>query len=256
MSGFPFYRQLDRMDCGPACLRMIAEHFGRRYSLESLRQKMFLNREGVSLLAISDAAESIGMHTLAVKISFERLFELDLPAVISWDQNHFVVLYKITRRKVFIADPAVGKVTYTHDEFKRHWISMVEEGEEKGVALAMEPTPTFFEREGEEVKRSSFRFLFKHLFQYKRFIVQLFLGLLVGSILQLIFPFLTQSIVDYGINYKDINFITLILVAQLMLFISSTAVNFIRSWILLHIGTRVNISILSDFLIKLMKSIN
>ena len=241
------------MDCGPSCLRMIAEHFGRRYSLESLRQKMYLNREGVSLLDISDAAESIGMHTLAVKIGFDKIFDIDLPAVVPWKQNHFVVVYKVTRRKVYVADPAVGKVTYTHDEFKRNWESFKEDGENKGIALLMEPTPTFFEYEGEETKRSSLGFLFRHVLRYKRFVVQLILGLLVGSILQLLLPFLTQSIVDYGINYQDIHFITLVLVAQLMLFFSATAVNFIRSWILLHVGTRVNISILSDFLIKMMR---
>ncbi len=241
------------MDCGPSCLRMIAEYFGRRYSLESLRQKMYLNREGVSLLDISDAAESIGMHTLAVKIGFDKIFDIDLPAVVPWKQNHFVVVYKVTRRKVYVADPAVGKVTYTHDEFKRNWESFKEDGENKGIALLMEPTPTFFEYEGEETKRSSLGFLFRHVLRYKRFVVQLILGLLVGSILQLLLPFLTQSIVDYGINYQDIHFITLVLVAQLMLFFSATAVNFIRSWILLHVGTRVNISILSDFLIKMMR---
>ncbi|MEO1052656.1 MAG: peptidase domain-containing ABC transporter [Bacteroidota bacterium] len=255
MKRFPFYRQLDAMDCGPTCLRIIAKSYGKSYSLQTIREKSYITREGVSLLGISDAAESIGFRTLAAKIPFDKLRdEAPTPFIAHWRQRHFVVVYGFKRDKVLVSDPAHGLVKYSKKEFLDGWLSDKERGEETGVVLLLEPTPQFYSTEDEsDMNKAGFRFLFKYLRPYKKFIVQLFLGMLLGSILQLIFPFLTQSIVDIGINNQDLDFVTLILIGQLMLFFSRTTVEFIRSWILLHLGTRINISIISDFLIKLMK---
>ena len=241
------------MDCGPSCLRMIAAHYGKTYSLQKLRTLSHISREGVSLLGLSEAAEAIGFRTIGARITMEQLMEVPKPCVVHWDQLHFVVVYKIRKGIVYVSDPAFGLVKYSFAEFKKYWLATVKEGEQKGIALMFDPTPAFFDLEDEQHQRSDFRFLIKYLKPHRKLIVQLVLGFLAGSILQLIFPFLTQSIVDVGINTQDINFIYLILVAQMMLFISRMTVDFIRSWILLHISTRINISIISDFLIKLMK---
>jgi ATP-binding cassette, subfamily B, bacterial len=254
MRRFPFVKQLDAMDCGPTSLCMIARFYGKSYSQQTLRERSFITREGVSMLGTSDAAESIGMRTMGVRISFDQLAnEVLLPCIAHWKQNHFVVVYKIKKDSVYVADPAHGLVTYTKKEFLGGWVSTKKEGEDQGLALLLEPTPDFYKMDDEDLNKSSFKFLFSYLRPYKKFLLQLMLGMLLGSLLQLIFPFLTQSIVDYGINNRDIDFVTLILVAQLALFMGRTSVDFIRNWILLHISTRVNISLISDFLIKLMK---
>ena len=254
MGSFPFYKQLDAMDCGPSCLRMIAKHHGRNYSVQTLRERSYITREGVSMLGTSDAAESIGFRTMGVKIGLDKLAkESPLPCIAHWKQNHFVVIYKITKKQVYVADPAHGLIKYTRDEFLEQWASTKAEGEAQGVCLLLEPTPDFYKQEGEVRNKKTFRFLFSYLKPYGKFITQLILGMILGALLQLIFPFLTQAIVDIGISNQDLGFISLILIAQLVLFISQASVEFIRSWILLHISTRVNISLISDFLIKLMK---
>jgi ATP-binding cassette subfamily B protein len=254
MKKFPFYRQLDAMDCGPTCLRMIAKHYGKSYGSRTLRERSHLTREGVSLLSISEAAESIGLRTLMAKIPFEKLRkDAPLPLVVHWRQRHFVVVYAFRKNKVKVADPAHGLVTFTTEEFLAGWIGEGRDEQNRGVALFLETTPAFYEASDEKADRTSFSFILNYLKPYRRFLVQLMLGMLVGSLLQLLFPFLTQAVVDVGIQNQNLNFVHLILIGQLVLFISRTAVDFIRSWILLHIGTRLNIAILSDFLIKLMK---
>ncbi|MDZ7805484.1 MAG: cysteine peptidase family C39 domain-containing protein [Gracilimonas sp.] len=254
MKPFKLYRQHDQMDCGPTCLQMVAKHHGRKYTLERLRKTSGINRQGVSLLGISEAAENIGFRTVGAKLSWEQLKkEAPLPCVVFWNQVHFVVVYKIKGNKVYIADPAKGKMTYSKDEFLQRWLNNKTNGQNSGIALLVYPTPRFFEMEEDRKERLDFSRLLQYLLPYKNLLSQLALGLLVGSILQLIFPFLTQAIVDIGINTRDVNFIYLILIAQVMLFIGRTGVEFLRSWILLHMSTRINISILSDFLIKLMK---
>lgn len=254
MSKFPFLKQFDAMDCGPTCLSMIARYYGKVYSIQYLRERSYITREGVSMLGISDAAESIGMRTMGVRLDFDKLRdEVPLPCIAHWKQRHFVVVYKIKKDIVYVADPGHGLVKYTKEEFMEGWASDRKEEENQGICLLLEPTPDFYKQEDESVNKSSFKFLFSYLRPYKKFLAQLFLGMLLGSLLQLIFPFLTQSIVDIGINTQDINFVFLILIAQLMLFVSRTSVEFIRGWILLHISTRINISLISDFLIKLMK---
>ena len=251
---FPFYKQFDAMDCGPTCLRMIAKHYGKNYSLQTLRERSYITREGVSLLGISDAAESIGLRTKGVELSFTELLEqVPLPCIAHWRQEHFVVVYKITKAKVYVADPAHGLISYSKKEFLKNWISSLEQGEEVGIVLIVETTPDFYKLADESINKSSFAFLLSYLRPYKKFIIQLFIGMLLGSLLQLIFPFLTQSIVDFGINNRNVGFVKLIIIAQLVLFISQISVEFIRSWILLHISTRMNVSLISDFLIKLTK---
>jgi ATP-binding cassette subfamily B protein len=251
---FPFYKQLDASDCGVACLRMVSRHYGRHYSLEYLRDLSYLDREGVSLMGISDAAEKIGFRTLGAKAGFGRLQEnIPLPCIAHWKQNHFVVVYRIANGIVYVADPAAGKIQLTEQEFLDGWISDVVNTEPQGILLLLETTPEFFNREGEKTNRSSLAFLWTYLSQHQKLIRQLFFGLLLGSIIQLVFPFLMQALVDKGVQLNDLNFVYLILAAQGMLFVSQVAVEFIRGWILLHIGTRVNINLVSDFLIKLMR---
>ena len=257
---YPVYTQLDRMDCGPTCLRMIAKYYGRVYSLQTLRDKAFISRSGVSLLGISEAAESIGFRTTGVKITFEQLVDdFPLPCILHWNQQHFVVCYRIRKRrnkyKILIGDPAgTQTVTYNEEEFKRCWISSREKGQDTGVALVLEPTPDFYsmEEDRKEAKKK-LNFFFRYLSPHKKALVQLVLGMVIGSILQLIVPFLTQSLVDVGIRDNNLNFITLILVAQLIIFIARLSVDFIRSWLLLHMNIRINISLISDFLVKLMR---
>lgn len=254
-------KQRDAMDCGLACLAMIAGHHGRQVNRERLRKICSLGKEGVSLLGISKAAETIGFKTVGGRLSFNTLVnEVPLPCIVHWNQNHFVVIYKIKKHRgdkytVYIADPGKGLVTYTKEEFCEHWVSTKTNGEEKGVALLLEPTEQFYAQNDTETApaQSRAKFLWNYLKKYKRFFTQLILGLLLGSLLQLIFPFLTQAIVDTGIGGKDIGFVWLVLLAETMLLFSRTAIDFIRSKILLHISTRINISLISDFFIKLMK---
>ncbi len=252
------------MDCGATCLRMIAKYYGKSYSSQTLRERSHITREGVSLLGISDAAESIGMRTMGVKTTLEKLIKENVtPFIAHWRQEHFVVVYgfkktnslsqKNTVSKVLVADPAEGLITYTKKEFLKHWATTEKNGEKQGIALLLEPTPDFYKQNDEKNDKTKFSFLFKYLKPHTKLIIQLVLGLLLGSLLQLIFPFLTQSIVDFGIANNNLSFIYLVLIAQMVLFISRMTVDFIRSWIMLHISTRINISLISDFLIKLMK---
>lgn len=253
--------QKDAMDCGPSCLAMIAQHYELHLNKDTVRHSCSLGKEGVSLLGISKAAEKIGFSTIGGCLTLETLSrEAPLPCIVHWKQNHFVVVYKIKKHRngrytIYVADPGKGLVTYTKEEFCEHWISTKTNGEEKGIALLLEPTEQFYAQKGAEniPSQNRLKFLWSYLKKYKRFFTQLILGLLLVSLLQLVFPFLTQAIVDTGIGGKDIGFVWLILLAQMMLLFSRTAIDFIRSKILLHISTRINISLVSDFFIKLMK---
>ncbi|TKC08002.1 peptidase domain-containing ABC transporter [Pedobacter polaris] len=249
---FPYYKQPDQMDCGPTCLRMIAKHYGKNFSLQRLREICGLNKEGVSLLGISEAAEKIGFRTTGATVSFESLTGLEYPLILHWRQNHFVVLYCIKKKYYHVADPGKGLLTYTESEFLQNW-GTKNNGENEGIVLTLAPTPEFYLHEGDKEQKLGLAYLFGYLRNYRQLILQLFIGLGVGSLLQLILPFLTQSLVDTGINTRNLNFIYIILIAQSMLFLGRMSVEFIRSWILLHISTRINISILTDFIIKLMK---
>lgn len=258
---FKWIRQRDSMDCGPSCLAMIVEYYGKKPDTEQLRHLCSLGKDGVSLLGISKAAESLGFKTLGGRLPFDTLTtEVPLPCIVHWKQNHFVVVYKIKKTwndsyAIYVADPSKGLIKYTKDEFCECWISTKTDGTEKGIALLIEPMDLFYSQKDKEriPSENRIKFLWSYIKNYKKFFIQLILGLLAGSLLQLVFPFLTQSIVDVGIGSKDIGFVWLILIAQMMLLFSRTAIDFIRSKILLHISTRINISLISDFFIKLMK---
>ena len=254
-TAFPFYKQLDSMDCGPTCLRMVAKYFGKSYSLPFLREKCYIDRAGVSLKGISEAAELIGLRSLAVKISLfgkneePALNNAPLPTILHWNQNHFVVLHKMNKKYAWIADPADGKHKIPIALLKKAWLS----DDDKGVALLLEATPEFFKSELSFDESMGFGFLKQYLLPHRALVIQLLLGLVLGTVFQLIFPFLTQSLVDVGIENNDINFIYLILAGQVMLFLGQLATQLIQSWILLHISVRINVNLIADFLIKLMR---
>lgn len=254
MKKFPFLKQKDQKDCGPTCLKIIAKHYKKTVPIQKLRDLCETNRAGSNMMALSDAAEALGFRTLAVKTNLET-FKKDVPqpCIVHWNKNHFAVVYKITKGKIYVSDPAVGLISYTNEEFLTHWIGNNAKVEtEEGVALLLEPTPKLYSEVFEEDEAFSLSFVSRYLFLYKRLLVQLVIGLLAASLLQLVVPFLTQSLVDVGIQNQDLNFVYLILVAQLFLFFGRTAIEVIRSWILLHVSARINISLISDFFIKLM----
>ncbi len=270
MPNFPHYKQLDAMDCGPTCLRIVAKYYGKSYSLQYLRSRSYITREGVSLLGISEAAENIGFRTKGYRLTWEELRDdVPLPCIIHWKQRHFIVVYAIKKKKSFfsftssfgggreeaihISDPAQGLLTYTKEEFLKCWLSTKNENENEGAALLLEPTPAFYKHEDEEKGKLKFAYLLGYLRPYRKYIIQLALGMLTGSIISMIFPFLTQSVVDYGIGNSDLAFIAMVLVAQMVLTLGQTANGLIRSWIMLHITTRISISLITDFLVKLMK---
>ena len=249
------------MECGSTCLRMIAQYYGKEYSAETMQHLCVVSRKGVSLLGISDAAEHIGLHTVCGRTTLDKVVEQrPLPCILHWNQEHFVVLYDIKRKRggkhvFYVADPGKTLLRIDEEDFRKAWISTCSKGEEKGVLMTLRPTPSFYEHKDDRGKhgKSPLGFLWGYMKPYKHYLVQLSLGLVLGSLLQLIFPFLTQAIVDRGIANKNLSLIYLILAGQLMLVLSQASVDFVRRWILLHISARVNISLLSDFLIKLMR---
>jgi ATP-binding cassette, subfamily B, bacterial len=281
MPPFPVYKQLDSMDCGPTCLRMVARYYGKSYSLQFLRSRSYITKSGVSMLGISDAAESIGFRTRGYRLTWEQLRdEVPFPCIVHWRQRHFVVVYAIKKHRKFslwpgtgkpqkpgitksnstdenitihVGDPASGLIKYSKEEFLKCWLSTTKGGEREGTALLLEPTPDFYRQEDEQKGKLKFIYLLGYLQPYRRYIAQLFLGMLTGSAISLIFPFITQSIVDYGITNSDISFVAMMLVAQMTLVFGQTANEFIRAWLMLHVTTRISISLISDFLLKLMK---
>lgn len=254
IKNFPFYHQLDAMDCGATCLRMIARYYGRYYSLEQLRELTQMGKQGVSLLGISDAAEEIGFQSLAVQTTIDRLVEdVPMPCIAHWEQEHFVTIYRTTPQYIYVADPGEGLKRMTHAEFMAGWISHEEDDEVLGVLLLLEPTPEFNAGEDGQQRRGGMAHIFSYFSQYRYLLIQLGVGLFVGSLLQLVFPFLVKSLVDVGIGNVDLNFIALILGAQFVLFVSQTAVEVLRRWVLLYVSVRVNVRLISDYLIKLTR---
>lgn len=242
------------MQCGVACLSMICNHYGKNISVRTLSTICFASNEGVSLKGLSEAATLLGFNTYSCRVSISDLSESNIPCILHWNQKHFVVLYKIKNNHYYIADPGRGEIIYSEEEFKKYWISTIVDGKDMGIALFLNPEPTFYQKiEDETNTPRSFSFLFSYVKQYRKYFGQIVLGLLVGCVLQLIFPFLTQAIVDIGITHKSINFIWLILLGQIMLTFSRSIIDFIRRWLLLHISMRINISFVSDFFIKLLK---
>lgn len=259
MPTFPFYKQTESKDCGPTCIKIIARHYGKVLNIPKLRTLSETTREGSSFMGLSDALEHIGFRSLGGKVSLDQLIEVPLPCIVHWYKKHYVVVYDIKtskkgRIKIYVSDPAHGLITYDKEEFIKAWIgNNADQTTEEGVVLLVEPTPKFYDDElSEEQQKFGFSFISRYLFRYKKFIFQLIIGLIAGSLLQLITPFLTQSIVDVGIKNHDLNFVYLILIAMLSLFIGRTCIEVLRSWILLHLSTRINISLISDFFIKLM----
>jgi len=247
---FPFFKQLDSKDCGPTCIRILLKHYGKNTSISVLREKVETSKQGSNLYGMSQTLEELGFNTLAARLTLLRLKEAPLPLIIHWNENHYVVLYKIKKDKFYVSDPSYGLLRYSKQEFIRGWIGM--EANE-GIALLLEPTPKFYEINIESKDgKLSLAYLTVYIFKYKKFVWQLIIGLLAASLLQLIFPFLTQSVVDVGIKNQNLDFVYLVLIAQLMLFLGRTSIEIIRSWILLHLSTRINISLISDFFIKLM----
>lgn len=255
MRKFPVILQHDAMQCGIACLQMVCHYYGRCYRLVTLSQYCYATTEGVSMLGISEAAKVLGLEAVSYKVPIEKLCVAPMPCILHWDQNHFVVLYQVKNgRRFYVADPSKGRVVYQKEEFCRHWISTIDQGEEKGVAMFLEPTDEFYKKKIEMKKENhSLKFLMRYFRQYKGQLTLIALMLLVGSGLQLLLPFLTQSIVDKGIKNKDIDLIWLILAGQLMLTLSRTVVDFIRRWLLLRVSMGINIDMISDFFRKLLR---
>ena len=251
---FPFVRQYDTMDCGPACLSMIAAWYGKRISLETIRNKAFLTRDGVSFLGLKQAAENLKLKATGVKIPFSRLTAMNFfPCIVHWNQNHFVVIYSIKRGMVRVADPAIGLLKMTEDEFVKGWCNG-QEGENKaGMALLIEPAEGFEEIPDDKKAIKPFPFFISYIKPYRKTLALLLAGLLAGSLIQLVFPFLTQALIDRGIKNRDLHLIYLLLSGQLALVAGRLAIEFSRGWWLLHLGSKVNIRIVSDFLSKLMK---
>jgi len=261
MTKFPHIKQRDQMDCGPTCLKMITKYYGKNFSLPFLRENCYIGKQGVSLLGIATAAEKVGLRTLAVQIDIQTIIEeKPVPFIVHWNQNHFVVVYKITNKTVFVADPASQLLEYTHQEFRKAWIQAGgagkegnSEGEEQGIALLIETTPDFDNQDEVEESKASFGYLLNYLKPYKAVIFQLFLGLLGATLLSLFLPLLTQALVDTGIQQKNLSFVYVVLIAQLLFFLSKNFINLIRSWILLQLSVRLNIQIVSDFLAKMIR---
>ena len=248
---FPNYRQLDKMDCGPTCLRIIAKYYGREVPLERLRQASYIDREGVSLAGIKEAAKQIDLETFSVLITWEDLIEkAPLPCIVHWEGNHFMVVYRITPTKVYISDPAKGKYSLSADAFKRGWLS----AKKKGIAMFLEPMDVFIKGKlGSLENKNHLLHALKYLFDYKKLVGQLAIGLLLSSIIQLALPFFTQSIVDYGIENQDLNFIQVILIGQVFFVLSRGAIAILRDWILLHMSMRINIRMMNDYLTRLIQ---
>ncbi|GAB2840352.1 peptidase domain-containing ABC transporter [Ferruginibacter profundus] len=252
MFKFPHYKQYDEMDCGPSCLRIICKFYGKTFSLEYFRSLTFTSRSGTSMLSLSKAAEKLKLRTMAAKLSFDDLMETQpFPCIAYWNQKHFLVIYKIRKNKIYVSDPAHGLLTYNKEEFLKSWCV----DNDKGIILSLEPTSEFHDEPDEKQTSSEKNFgsIFKYVLKYKREMVQIIAGLVVASLLQVFFPFLTKSVVDIGIYNRDMQFIYMVLLAQLMVFLGKTAIEVLRSYMLLHVSTRVNIHLLSDFFIKLMR---
>jgi ATP-binding cassette subfamily B protein len=253
MKKFPAYIQNDSMDCGPTCLKMIGKYYSKHFSLEYLRNQSYITHIGTSLRGLIKSAESIGFKTQGLQIPFSLLSSVKLPCIIHWNNNHYCVLYKMKDKKVFyMADPKIGRIKYNEKDFKEKWLKYPSREELMGVIVTLEPTIEFYKNET-MIKKKSFFSVFKYVIPYKNLIFQLIIGLLAGSFLQLLIPLLTQKIVDFAIPNKKLDFIILILITQLVIIISSSTIELLRGWILLHLGTRINISFISDFLTKLIK---
>lgn len=250
---FPFEHQLDAMDCGPAALKIIAKHFGKYYSLPYLRDLCGITREGVSFLDLSYEAEKIGLHTLAIKATIDDLHQkVPMPCIVHWKNSHFIVVYNTSKNKVFVSDPAKGLLSYSYSDFKEGWYKA---GENNGALLAIEPMADFLQRDLEEKteRKKTFENIFGYFAPYKRNFATIFMVMLIATALQGVLPFISKAVIDVGIQTRDLNFINLVLIANIVIILSVTISSAVRDWLLLHITARVNIALISDYLIKLMQ---
>ena len=252
LNRFPVEYQMDSQDCGPACLKIIAKHFGKFYSLQSLRDKCGITKEGVSLLDLSTGAESIGLRTLAIKCTIDDVVNsVPFPAIIFWKDSHFVVVYYANKKYIWVSDPAKGRIKYTHEEFKKGWY---QKGAKQGVLLAIEPTAEFKDSKAErEQRKNTFSSILKYFTPYQRNFTLIFVIMLLVTALQGMLPFISKAVIDVGIKTSDVNFINMVLIGNISILLSVMIFNVIRNWILMHITARVNIALISDYLIKLMK---
>ena len=254
MKKFPNFIQTEAKDCGPTCIKIISKYYGRTINTQQLRSLSETTRQGSSLLGMSDAADSIGFKTLAAKLTFQNLKDVNMPCILHWNQIHYVVCYRVTSKHVYISDPGYGLIKYTHPEFLKLWTTNKgQSNDDIGIALFLEPTSSFNSLEFDKEQPFGIGFIFTYLLKYKSFLFQLAFGLLAASALQLILPFITQSIVDVGIANLDLGFIYLMMLAQFFIFTGKAFLEVIRSWLLLYLSSRINISLISDFFIKLMK---
>lgn len=252
---FPFYRQLESADCGSSCLRIVSKFYGKKHPANYLRDLCHTTQQGVSLLSISDAAEAIGFRTSGLMLTWKQLRdEAKIPCIAHWNQHHFIVVYKVSKKHVWVSDPAVGLIKYSTEKFQKYWLSATDrDGQQRGTVLLLEPTPEFYEIDEKETKNLGFMYLLRYMKSYKRYIFQIILGLLTGGFLSLILPFISQAIVDEGIGTGNLNFVVVMLIAQVIIIIGSTANNLIQSWLMLHMTARLSVSLISDFLHKLMR---
>ncbi|UXE67770.1 MAG: peptidase domain-containing ABC transporter [Chryseotalea sp. WA131a] len=250
---FPVYRQQDSQDCGPACLKMIFEYYGKKISLEALKEEMFFTKHGVSLFSIDNAAQKYGFETLPCEVSINDIKEANLPAIIHWNSEHFVVLYKIREGQFSIADPTFGLINYKKSEFTKCWSNDKEDG--VGIMLLLQPTRRFEELviQDSSSKINIYSFIKKYLLRFKKLWFQFLLGVLMGGVVLYTIPLLTRAIVDTGIHFKDVNLIYIILLGQFFLYLSSATIEFIRRWIIVNLSSKISVNILSDFLIKMMR---
>lgn len=249
---FPTEYQMDAKDCGPASLKMVAKYFGRYYSLQYLRDKCGITKEGVSLLGISAAAESIGLHTAAFKCTIDDvILKVPFPVIIYWNENHFVVVYHANKKHIWVSDPCKGHVKYTRREFMEGWYLR---NEDKGVLLALEPTADFkLSKQEKKQEKDSMISMLRYFMPYKKEFSLIFFVMLVATLLQGILPFISKSVIDIGISTSDVNFINMVLAGNICILLSIMVFSVVRDWILMHITARVNIALISDYLIKLMK---
>jgi len=252
---FPHYQQHDVMDCGPTCLQIISKFYGKLFNIEKIRSFSQIGKSGVSLLGISKAAETLGIQAVGGNMTFEKLEQQAvLPCIVHWRKNHFVVVYKIRRNKVYISDPASGLHTYSREEFLTNWAYTSIQSKAAGIVMLLTPTPAFYQAEETAAAQGQgISQLLGHIFQYKSLLRQLLAGLVVGAGIQLLLPFFTKALVDVGIRDHDLSFVYVILLGQLFITLGQTAVELMRGWILLHITARVNVAVLSDFLHKLLR---
>lgn len=256
---FPFYKQYDGKDCGPTCLRIICKYYGKKIPLEYIRNLSETNREGSSLLGLINSANKLGINSNGIKTNLDTLYnEIKLPCIIHWNNAHFVIVYKIKKLKngylIYICDPSYGLLRYREKEFLKYWINSYNSiSNNLGIVLILEPTMEFYKQNIQKQGRSSFFLLYNYLFRHKGILLHIILGLIIGNLVSLIFPLITKNIIDIGVNDKNLNFVYLLLLAQLMIFVGNTVAEIIRNWLLLHLSAKINLSIISDFLIKLMK---